>query len=143
MSENKNYRLNLTTFDIFSDDDKFHIRDQFNHLDKILKHHLSPAEYYFRYSFGKSDKMFVLDDNGTETDYYYRRGRYEAVKDGYICYSLGENVNDDYYKSYDIYFVIKPEEENEFLEELFKKIAEYSLINDYRFIQKKTKKEYI
>lgn len=138
-----NYKLSLTTFDTFSDDDKFHIRDQFNHLDKILKHHLSPAEYYFRYSYEKSDKVFILDENGTETDFSYRSGRYEDVKDGYICYSLGENVNEEYYESYDIYFVIKPEEEDEFLEELFKKIAEYSIMNDYRFNQKETVKKEI
>ena len=148
MSENKHYKLNLTTFDTFSDKDKFHIRDCFDTLSMVLDSYnggeIREGEYYFKYSFEETDKVFVEDENEKEWDNLNtRHGRHEKVKEGYICITLGIYVNGEYFESFDIPFVMKPEEKDEFSDEIFHKMAEYSIINDYRFNQKKTKKEYI
>ena len=138
MSENKHYKLNLTTFDAFSDKDKFHIRDCFDTLSMVLDSYnggeIREGEYYFRYSFEKTDKVFVEDDNEKGWDNLNtRHGRYEKVKDGYICYVLGIYVNGEYFEPFDIHFVIKQEEKDEFDNELWLKMSEYSILNDYRF----------
>lgn len=144
----KKYKLTLTTQTTFSEEDKFHIRDKFDTLSMILDSYnggeIREGEYYFRYSYERTDKIFIENDNEKEMDeQHIRYGKYESVKDGYSCFTLGVyNNNGEYFDSFDIMFVVKPEEEDEFLDELFKKMIEYSLINDYRFNQTEIKKVY-
>lgn len=146
MSDNRHYKLNITTIDAFSERDKFHIRDQFDTISMVLNKYnggeIRPAEYYFRYCYETTDKIFIEDDNEKGWDNLNtRHGRYETIKDGYICYVLGIYVNGEYFESFDIPFVIKQEEKDEFDNELWLKMSEYSLLNDYRF--SKIKKIYI
>ena len=145
----KEYKLTLTTNITFSEEDKFHIRDQFDTLSMILDAYnggeIREGEYYFKYAYERDDKVFIEDENEKEMDEQHtRHGRYEKVKDGYTCFVLGVyDYGVEYFESFDVHFVIKPEEEDEFLDELYKKLYEYSLLNDYRFNQKEIVKKEI
>lgn len=131
------YKLKFETKLEFDTEDKFGIRERYKEFNDVCnKMDIGYGALYFLYTIEKTDKNFIKSDTapkGKSIEYnnFGEEGYYEDVPDGFVCYVLGQNI-DGYFYSYDIYFLIEKEYEDDFNNEIYEKIAEYSLLNDYR-----------
>lgn len=134
------YKLTFVTQIDFDTEDKFKIRDKYKEFNYICDRvdFISRASLYFQYSFEEVSRYFVKTDKQLKTkkleyNNVADKGYYRKVPKGYKCFVLGTNF-DGYFFSLEVYFLIKEQDVdiNDFNNELYEKIAEYSLKNDAR-----------
>lgn len=139
----KEYKLTLTTNTTFSEEDKFHIRDQFDTLSMILDDYnggeIREGEYYFKYAYERDDKIFIEDEN--EKEYFSFtdiRGYYRPAKNGHDIIDITV-LNDKGEDVVVMQFEIKKKDVTEFVDAFEDYINYYSLKSDTRFEVKSVK----